>query len=223
MSDIDFGRLDVTASTAENGDVRVNIGDALTNEGVAADAPFWTNGDGFLSRPNDPSQDGGGCCEVFYFFDGNQRIAVAARDGRYAEKAGALQPGDRAIVSRGEARFLLKAANDSVTLYTANQQDDDSSMIISAVGEAGVILIANGAAYLEMKKDKIVLNSGKSMLVLDSQGSASFFGAHFAANTKSGNLGLQGAVAPTPGVASILLGVSGMTGVPSAFWTIAVA
>jgi hypothetical protein len=223
MGDIDYGRLDVLASSMENGDVRVNLGDALTNEGNAGDAPWWCNGDGFLSRPNNPDDNGGGCCQTFWLFDGNQRIPVAARDGRYAEKAGELQPGDRAIVSRGEARFLLKAANDSVTLYTANQQDDDSSMIITAVGETGTILIANGTAYIEMKKDKIVLNSGKAMLVLDAQGASTFFGSHFAANTKSGNLGVQGVHAPTPGVASILLGVSGMTGVPSAFWTIAAA
>ena len=35
---------DVLGSTAENGDVRVNLGDSATNEGEAADSPWWACG-----------------------------------------------------------------------------------------------------------------------------------------------------------------------------------
>lgn len=211
---------DVTASSMESGDVRVNVGSAITNEGEGSDGPWWANGDGFVSRPNGPGADG--ACKALFLRHGNKKICIASRDGRYSSKAGELQPGDRAIVSRGEARFLLKAENDSVTLYTANQQDDDSSMMITAVGETGTILIANGGAYIEMKKDKIVMSAGKAMLVLDGlTGAASFFASHFAANAKSGNLGVVGAIPPPTGVNSILVGATGMAGIPSAFWTIA--
>lgn len=220
MGDIDFGRIDVTASTVEGGDVRVNLGDALTNEGIASDSPWWCNGDGFLSCPNESSPDGGGACEVFYFFDGNQRIAVAARDGRYAEKAGALKPGDRAIVSSCAARMLLKAEDSALTIYSENQKDGDSSMLNSVDGKNGQILMANGGASIQILKDKIVLSVGASMIVLDQSG-VHVYGGHFAANTKSGNFGVVGAIAPPTGVNSIVAGPSGMVGIPCPFWTIA--
>lgn len=221
MGDLDYGRADVLASSMENGDVRVNLGDALTNEGHVADAPWWCSGDGFVSRPNDPSENGGGACTAFWFFDGNQRIATAARDGRYAEKAGSLQPGDRAIVSRGEARFLLKAANDSVTLYTADQTNNNTSMMLSLDGSTGSILISCGTSYIELKNGKVVISSGGASISLDGA-NVQVFGSHTALNTKTGNLGVVGAIPPPAGVGSIVAGPAGMSGVGSSAWTVAV-
>jgi hypothetical protein len=208
---------DVLASSSEAGDVRVNLGNAVTNAGVASDAPWWANGCAFLSRPADP--DAGGACEAFYFFNGPQKVCISARDARYYAKAGELQPGDSAIVSMGEARFLLKVANDSITLYTANQQDGEASMLISLIGETGTILTVNGGSYIEQKTDAIRLSAGGSMLVVDSKG-VSAFGPHFAANTKSGNLGVVGVVPPPPGLASIICGPAGIIGIPAPFWTV---
>jgi hypothetical protein len=208
---------DVTASTMESGDVRVNIGDSLTNEGVAAEAPWWCNGDGFVSRPNDP--DGDGACETVYAHHGNQRVCIAARDARYSEKAGELQPGDRAIVSRGEARFLLKAETDSVTLYTADQTNNDASMMVNLDGSRGSIKIMVGGTYIELKDKSIVLSTGGAMLSLDAT-AIQAFASHVAMNAKTGNLGVVGVAPPPPGVNSLLAGVSGMTGIPSPGWTV---
>lgn len=211
---------DVLGSTAENGDVRVNLGDSLTNEGEAADSPWWACGDGFISRPNDP--DDAGACETIYTRQGNQRVVTAARDARYAEKAGELQPGDRAIVSSGEARFLLKRENDSVTLYTADKTNGNSSMMASLEGSTGKILLMVGTSYIEMKNGKVVISSGPASLVLDGA-NIQIFGSHTAINTKSGNLGVAGVVPPPSGVSSITAGVSGMTAIPAPWWTVSTA
>ncbi len=211
---------DVTATSMEDGDVRVNLGNSITNEGEAADAPWLANGDGFVSRPNDP--DGDGACEAVYLRQGNQKVCVAAKDGRYASKGGELQPGDRAIVSRGEARFLLKAETDNITLYTANQQDDDSSMMVSLNGSTGKGLLVVGTAYIELENGKLVLSNGQASIVLDGP-NIQVFGSHTALNTKTGNLGVVGTLPPPTGVNSITAGVSGMTALPSPGWTVTTA
>lgn len=208
---------DVTASSMENGDVRVNLGDSLTNEGEAAESPWWCNGDGFVSRPNDPDDDG--ACEAIYKRHGNQKVCIAARDARYSEKAGELQPGDRAIVSRGEARFLLKAETDSVTLYTADQTNNDASMMVNLDGSTGTALLVVGRTYIEMKDGKLVLSNGQASIVLDGA-NIQVFGSHTALNTKSGNLGVVGVAPPPPGASSLIAGVSGMAGIPSPGWTV---
>jgi hypothetical protein len=213
-----FDILDITATSMDGGDVRVNLGDSITNEGAAAEEPWWTCADGFISHPNHADADG--ACQAFFMRDGNQRIAIAARDGRYASKCGELLPGDRAIVSSCAARVLLKAADSACTIYSENQKDNNSSMLNSVDGKNGQILMANGGASIQMLKDKIVLSVGASMIVLDQAG-VHVYGGHFAANTKSGNFGVVGAIVPPTGVNSIVAGPSGMIGVPCPFWTIA--
>lgn len=213
---------DVITTSMEGGDVRLNLGNALTSEGVSSDSPLWANGHAFVARP--ANADPTGACEAQYLYQGNQIIAIATRDARYAEKAGELQPGDAAIVTPGEARLMLKTDNDSVTIYTTNQTDSDSSMLISVIGEAGKILIANGSSYIEMQKDKIVLSAGGAMLVINgASGAVEVYGKHFAANTGGGNLGVVGGIAPPIGAASVIAGVSGIAGAPSTKWTVAVA
>lgn len=214
---LDYNVEDITASSMENGDVRVNIGNALTGEGTAADNPWLANGDGFVSRPNNP--DDAGACEAMYLRNGNQKVSIAARDARYADKAGELQPGDRAIVSRGEARFLLKAEDDVVTLYSADRTNDNASMMFSLDGSTGTGMMTVGKSYIEMKNGKLVLSNGQAMIVLDGP-NIQVFGSHTALNTKSGNLGVLGAVPPPTGVNSIVAGPAGTTGVGAVNWTV---
>lgn len=208
---------DVLGSTAESGDVRVNLGDSLTKEGEAADCPWWGNSNAFISRPADP--DDNGACEAIYTRHGNQRVVTTCRDARYAEKAGTLEPGDSAIVGPGDGRLLNKAATHTIALFSQDKANNDESMMVSVDGEKGSILIMVGSAYIELKKGKIVLNNGQSSIVLDGA-NIQIFGSHTALNTKTGNLGTVGPAPPPMGVSSITAGVSGMTAIPSPGWTV---
>lgn len=208
---------DVLGSTAESGDVRVNLGDSLTNEGEAADCPWWASGNAFVSRPADP--DDNGACEAIYTRHGNQRVVTSARDARYAEKAGTLEPGDSAIVGPGDGRLLNKAATHTIALFTQDKTNNDESMMVSVGGENGTLLLVVGSTYIELKKDKIVLSTGGAMFSLTAQ-DIQAFASYIAFNANKGNLGVVGVVPPPPGVNSILSGPSGMVGVPSPGWTV---
>jgi hypothetical protein len=208
---------DVLGSTAENGDVRVNLGDSLTNEGEAADCPFWGNANAFISRPADPDEDG--ACEATYTRQGNQRVVTACRDARYTEKAGSLEPGDSAIVGPGDGRLLNKAATHTIAMFTQDKTNGDESMMASLDGENGTALLMVGSTYIELKKGKLVLSNGEAMISLDGP-NIQIFGSHTALNTKTGNLGVVGVIPPPVGVSSITAGVSGMTAIPSPGWTV---
>ena len=208
---------DVLGSTAENGDVRVNLGDSTTNEGEGADCPWWASGNSFVSRPANPDDDG--ACETIYTRQGNQRVVTACRDARYAEKAGELQPGDAAIVGPGDARLLCKASTHTIALFSQDKTNNDASMMVSVGGESGTILIMAGSTYIELRKDKIVLSTGGAMFSLTAQ-DIQAFASYIAFNANKGNLGVVGVVPPPPGVNSILSGPSGMIGVPSPGWTV---
>jgi hypothetical protein len=208
---------DVLGSTAENGDVRVNLGNALTNEGEAAECPWWASGNAFISRPADPDDDG--ACEATYTRQGNQRVVTACRDARYTERAGSLEPGDSAIVGPGDGRLLNKAATHTIAMFTQDKTNNDAAMMHSLSGETGTSLNMVGKSYIEIKDDKIVISNGQAMIVLDGP-NIQIFGSHTALNTKTGNLGVVGVIPPPVGVSSITAGVSGMTAIPSPGWTV---
>lgn len=153
--------LDVVTTTLVNGVVRANIGNAATNAGVASNVPLYGI-DGFVSRPADADEDG--AARVLYINDGNQKIGIASADRRYATKVGDLQPGDKAIVSPGEARMLLKDADDLIVLYSA-RQEDGTSMMIAVNGKTGKITASVGLTKLEISMDEITLaiNGGPSL------------------------------------------------------------
>lgn len=203
----------LTSTLAEDGQVRVNLGDATTGEGWASEAPMWGL-DGFVSRPNDSSADG--AAQGLYLVEGDTKRVIASRDNRWASKAGSLKPGDRAIVSDCAARLFLKQSTSSLVLYTENQQDADSSMIVELNGQAGSFRVIVGKAYLLMEGGEIKIGVGGSCFVLTEEVIAAF-GKHFAANTASGNLGLMGGAAPTAanGIAS-----GPQPGLVSASWTV---
>jgi len=216
LTDIaDIVRSDVT----DAGEVRANIGDSITGTGYGAQTPMWTP-DGYIARPNDP--DANGAARALYVVDGSAKRIVGVRDSRYASKVGAMEPGDRAIVSDCAARILLKKGNSAITLVSENQQDGDSTMLLDLNGVAGHALIVNGGSYIEIKKDSIVLSAGGSMISVDSTGVA-IFGPHTGLNTKSGNLGVINGAAPIAPAASVMVGASGIAAVPAPFWTVSVA
>ncbi len=212
------GVTNVLLSTSDGGKVRCNLGINVDSEGVGSDAACWANGDGFISVPNPP--DDAGKCQAIWLHEGDQKRVLALRDYRYTEKGGSLQEGDRAIVSNCEARFLLKREINGLTLYTVNETDDDSTMMLDLNGSTGEILIVNGKSSISIKKDKIQLSAGGTVVELTSAG-IGMFGKHLAANVGSGNLGTVGPIPPPQGAFSMLAGVSGVMGTPSTKWTVA--
>ena len=145
---------DVLGSTVNDGEVRLNLGEASTGAGIAAGAPYWGI-EGFCSRPNDPDSEG--ACMAYVDPSGDIKRVTASRDNRYADKVGLLQPGDRAIFSKGAARLFLKNADDAVTLYT-ERQSDGMSMLASVSGKSGKITMAVGLTKLEISEDEIELS-----------------------------------------------------------------
>jgi len=210
-------RADVTLSTAEDGEVRVNTGDKATGIGYAQDVSMWGL-PGFISMPDAP--DGDGACEVLCLADGFQTYAIAGRDNRYASKVGNFQPGDRGIVGNCDARVLLKKASNSVTLYTENGKALGVSMAMTLNGSTGEAMLINGGAIIKASHDEIVLSVGGTALVMNQDG-LQIFGKHCAINTGSGNLGVLGNVPPPVGIMSVLAGPSGIMGAPSTRWTVA--
>jgi len=184
---------DILSSTASNGEIRVNLGDSRDSTGFWPDAPMWGL-DGFYSRPNDPDADG--AAQAFFINDANENRVLASRDNRFADKVGSMDPGDRAIVTSGDARIFIKQVRDAITLYTVSQPDDDN-MLFDMSGKDGVIKITCGAAWIEMNSDSITLSAGGSSIAIDKDG-ITIVGAHFGCSTASGHLGAPGPP-PAPG------------------------
>lgn len=173
---------------------------------------------GYFAVPN-PAADGE-AASVMYVREGNSDRVIAGKDMRYAEKAGDLKPGDVMIVTNGEARFVLKNAADSVTLYTVNE-NTELSMMVHLDGASGAIQVVNGNSQVRLDDKKILLavNGGGSILI-DEEG-VHIGGKQFNADTGGGTLGVIGPARPPVGTNSVVLGPSGMTGVGSTSWTIA--
>lgn len=216
----DLIKADVLTSTLDaSGEIRVNVGDSITGEGIGQEiAVFGVLG--LYARPCD--SDDSGAAQVLYQSVGHQKRIVAARDNRWIAGYGQLAAGDVCLASDCDAKIMVKRANNAITIYTANETDGGSTMLIDVNGVKGNILVLNGGAYIEIKKDSIVLSAGGSMLVVNAKGVATY-GPHTALNTKSGNLGVVGGIAPPAGANSILGGPVGIAGIPAPFWTVSPA
>lgn len=141
---------DVLHSTAENGEVRVNLGNVQTGAGYSLSAPVW-GPDGYLARPNDPAD---GAARALYMTDGHNRHVIGTADYRFTPQAGTLEPGDRMIVTDGPTRFYMKKAEAQVGLYTEATDEP-------AVGGKGMILDLSGS------DGTIQLRFGGTLIVLD--------------------------------------------------------
>lgn len=210
-----IGSADIlTSALDDSGEVRLNLGDALTGEGISNDSSYWGI-DGFVSRPNDATSTG--AAQALYMVDGHQKRVLASRDNRWITGYGQLAAGDRAIVSDCEAKFLLKKDRSAVTLYTTNEQDDNNSMMVDVDGKNGIITIINAGSVLRMTKDEIVLavSGGNASITLNGDGAVQITGKSFWAATSGVCLGTVGGAPPIPGVMSALIGPVGLAGVPS--------
>lgn len=212
-----FDTADILQTTSEDGEVRCNLGDSRDGTGFVNSAAVWGL-DGFISRPNDPTADG--AAQGLYVVDGNQVRVVASRDNRFAAQVGALQPGDRAIVTDGDARIFVKQEDNAVILYTVSAKKQ-GNMMVRLGGSDGKLSLFCDSAWIEISDEEIVLSVAGSQLKLDKTG-VQIIGPHFHCDTGGGHLGTLGfGVAPPVGVRSILVGPTALAGAPSAGWTVA--
>jgi hypothetical protein len=209
---------DVLRSTAEDGDIRVTLGDYITGKGISVDSSMWGM-DGFYSRPNNPTDDG--ATLAFYVEDANEKWILGTKDNRFREKVGLLKEGDRAIISDCNARIFLKKEQDAIVLYTENASED-LSMMINLAGIEGLLRLMNGNSFIMLENDKISMGvNGGGGIMIDDQG-VHITGKIFNCNTLGGHLGIIPGpnVAPPVGVNSILAGAVGPAGVGSLNWTV---
>lgn len=209
---------DIVRSEIKNGSVTVAIGDAAKGTGVEAGALIF-GPDGFIGRPNDA--DGDGAAAALYMISGNRKVVLGTADRRFAAQAGALKPGDRAIVSSGAARFILKNEDDLVVLYTEDQTSG-TSIIGSFNGSTGEIILSVGLTQLVITSTKIslIVNGGPS-LVLDGTvpGASSIAMTGSTVNVDGGfvTLGLNsdGTRPVKFAVENVIIGSLGVLGLPS--------
>ena len=212
MADGKVIKYDVLAVTRDtSGEIRLKLGDSQTEEGQRADAAWWGS-DGFVSMPNEP--DDRGACQALYVTEGNNSRCVATKDNRICEQYATLAAGDRAIITDGPAKVLVKKSNDSVTLASENA----SGLVLHQVAPDTITMQMPGTpgTMIQMTPSRIVLmvNNGGS-LILDATG------VHLSGNLTEVNSGLVtlGMIAPNvplvPSINSALIGPTGMAGIPS--------
>jgi hypothetical protein len=210
---------DVLHSTAKDGEVRVNFGDAASGEGERGDVQVW-GVDGYHARPNDP--DGDGACQAFYIVDGQQQRVIATRDNRNAKAAGEMDPGDRLISTKGAPRVVVKQKRQRVMLYTEAKDTPPvggKSIALDLDGEGNLLQLRFGGCLLIADGTKwTIVAAGaatNSSIVLDASGVVITGGV---INLDGGNVtvGMTAGVRPgLPGVDTALYGATGTTAVPS--------
>jgi len=191
----DILTADILATEATDGEVRAQLGDAALGKGFVQEAAIY-GVDGFVGRPN-PPDDEGNAAQALYLQDGDDTQIIGTRDNRWADKVGTMEPGDRAIITDGEARVFVKQSRDAVVLYSVNQPED-KSMLIDIGGLEGEIKIVNGGAFITMTNDSIVLAvNGGGSLTIDADGVRAI-GNSFQAVAPVVQLGDVGGGTPAP-------------------------
>lgn len=220
MAEEDFDFVDVMDSASIDGEIKVSVGSATENVSWTKDCPVLGM-DGFYSVPY--PKDDFGAAQALVWNDGNTQYVLSCWDSRSISQVGALQPGDRAIATRGEARIILKEASDSVSILSrANGVDPEGNpnMGISVDGSNDAISLYLGSSIIQITEKSIMISAGATQLVLDEDG-VQINGKYFACNTGGGCLGLLAPGAtPPPVTNSILYGPLGQAGVASMSWTI---
>ena len=191
----DILTADILATEATDGEVRAQLGDAALGKGFAQEVAIY-GVDGFVGRPNPPDAEGN-AAQALYLQDGDDTQIIGTRDNRWADKVGTIEPGDRAIISSGEARFLLKNERDAIVLYTADSTG--KGLLLDMGGTEKEIKIVNaGKTFITMTQSSIVMGvDGGGSLTIDADG-VRVTGASFQAVTGSVQLGDQGGGLPPP-------------------------
>lgn len=204
--------IDVLRSTvsAKTRSIILQVGDVLT--GVAeADGVELLQTFGFVSRP--PNAEAGKAAgQVVATSGGDRDVAIAGRDERGQELAGALGPGETAIYAAGpdgksQGRILFKG-NGSVSIYTAKGNvAGGASCTIQCNTDS--IKMANEHGGISIDEDGIkLLTSGGSGIQIGKDGKIAIIGSEAAINAGSVSLGAN-AIMP------VIWGPAGIAGVAS--------
>lgn len=216
----DYG--DVVTSSAERGQVRVNLGDVDKQTGYGVSLPVW-GPDGYLAMPNDP---GNGAARAFYFKDGTNARVLAFSDNRFAVQAGTLKPGDRMIVSDSPARFYLRREDARIGFYTEAESDPPvggKGMLIDLSGKDGVIQLRAGGCSITLDGQKGTITlcaagpGGAATFVLDSTKGIQLLSGIVNVDAPFVTLALNsdGSRPGEAGLDTVTVGASGQTAVPS--------
>lgn len=146
---------DITLVTVQSGEVRCNVGDATSSEGIGAVCSVWGM-DGYIAAPNLPEPDGTAACQCIYVQDGNEKKIIGTRDHRFQPQTGNIEAGDRLIVCKSAAKVVLKDSKATVTLATTDDgtPSGNSSQIINSPDEIslrskyGAIIIDKDGIWL---------------------------------------------------------------------------
>jgi len=176
-ADYTTGIADIVGSFQDDGEVRVNLGNAADGVGFASEEPMY-GPDGFIGMPNEPSDDG--ACQAIYLVDGDRKRVVGTRDNRWLDKVGALKPGDRAIITDSPARILLKRDGDKVVLYTETSSEKTMMLVLDGSGDQ--IMAVCGDNYMRLTVDAFEVNVGGNLLRIDAE-TIKVIGKTFAAAT----------------------------------------
>ena len=175
---------DVLGSQVSSGEVYVTIGDSIDGDGWGANAAMW-GPDGYIAVPNAASQ--GAACRALYLVDGNMKRVFACRDNRIASKAGALAPGDRAIVTDGAPRIRIVKQSEVVELYTENA---GNPVQVVLDGPNDTILLENAqATSVSISGDSTTVTAGSSTATVSANsGITAAVGATELSISPSGNV-----------------------------------
>ncbi len=173
----DFHVEDVMLSTRDEttGAILLQVGDVANERIEDVNVPLFQSW-GLVVRPSNPTSKTA-AAEAVLARSVDSDIAIAGRDLRGAELAGALKEGEACLYAPGsQARVMLKA-NGGCTMYTTadNTKDGDSVYItcspsgIKAVGPWGTIQMTSdgiqlgesGGSFIKMAKNEIVLSANK--------------------------------------------------------------
>jgi hypothetical protein len=216
-----FDLGDVLLSTAEKGQIRVNLGDVDTQKGYGVSTPVW-GPDGYLAVPNDPKD---GAARALFLTTGQGRRAIAFSDNRFAGQAGTMEPGDRMIVTDGPTRWYLRRKDKRIGFYTEAENDPPvggKGMLFDMSGKDGVIQLRAGGCSITLDAQKGTITlcaagpSGAATLVLDPVNGIQLLSGIVNVDAPFVTLGQTGGVRPgIPGVDTVLYGPLGTAGVAS--------
>jgi hypothetical protein len=115
------GVADISASSANVGEIRCNLGDSVTGDGYAAECAIW-GPPGFIGRPADPTTGtGGGACQALYVVEGNQKRVVATRDNRITGALPQLKPGESMQYGPHAGQFIRCDFDGGISIYTTTE------------------------------------------------------------------------------------------------------
>lgn len=210
---------DILTSTAEDGEIRVSLGDVRTGDGYDSNAAVW-GPDGYLARPN---AQGDGATRALFIVDGNARRVIATTDRRFSAQAGTLEPGDRMLVTDAACRLYMKRARAQVGMYTEASDEPPvggKGMILDLDGEGSVIQLRFGGTMIVLDGKTVTIvaagaASSSSITLSETAITLTAPTINVAGGFVALGLNSDGTIPGKPGVDTVIIGSQGSVGIAS--------